>query len=514
MFTSPPKLGQDTTMFSYQDDLDDDPTNLNNSSFFNEFINDFESSPMSQHDQINFGSPAAMFAKHEPSPLPKLQPRSAVSSASPESSTQDSSSDSSGRRKRKSPSSSSPSAMFGSYPAHDTRGWAGEDMDIDRKRRTKMDPPVFKQDDSNMGILNTSMTDSFTIHSTGHSPPALVNTPVTNQWSGSTPRSIGDPEFHNIPVQVRTPASFSFGSNSRDNTPSSAMSFEGQQTPFLAMRDSPDSDNIPYASRNAFGDMSTFSTMFSSPPLQSATTGTVHPGDIGRSRYKMTISPLGHKSRVETQIPVKFTVEPMPPGVKKIHLPTETIAKAKFLAKETPKSPDTLELSAMLVCTSAMEKPENRDRALELARDGTHLQYGKEPRRSSTGDAKKSTEPDPNDPDSPTNGGPVRICDNCVSRERKRAGRKKSKKQEDEERWYDYEHDRIIMFNTQEYLDFHPPTPTKEPQYYDSTAFSPDALQVDAPMRIVCYCRHQQEKTGFQLVLELSLCEPTNCVVG
>jgi hypothetical protein len=188
----------------------------------------------------------------------------------------------------------------------------------------------------------------------------------------------------------------------------------------------------------------------------------------------------------------------MPPGIKKIHLPTETIAKAKFLAKETPKAADTLELSAMLVCTSAMEKPESKSRALSRARDGTHLLCGNPARRSSTGDAKKGVEIDPNDPDAPANGGPVRICDNCVSRERKRAGRKKAKKQDDEERWYEYEHDRIIMFNTQEYLEFHSPTAAKEAQYYDSAVFSPDAMQVDAPMRIVCYCRHQQEKIGFQ----------------
>jgi hypothetical protein len=498
MFTSPPKPAHDTTMYSYEENLDDDSSNYNQT-FFNEFINDYDSSPMPQNAQLNFGSPASIFAKKEPSPLPQLQPRSVVSSASPESSTQDSSSDSSGRRKRKSPSSSSPSAIFGSYPAHDaSRNWLGDDMDVDRKRRVKVDSPIFQHDDQNMGILNTSMTESFNIHSTGHSPPAVANTPATSKWNSSAPRSMPDSDFPTVPVRTRTPATFSFGTNSRDNTPPSALSFEQQQTPFLAMRDSPDTDNIPYASRNAFGDMSTFSSMFSSPPLQSATASTVHPGDIGRSRYQMHISPLGHKSRVETQIPIKFTLDPMPPGVKKIHLPTETIAKAKFLAKETLKSPDTLELSAMLVCTSAMEKPENKARALELARDGTHLQYGKSPRRSSAGDVKKGAEPDPNDPDSPMNGGPVRICDNCVSRERKRAGRKKSKKQEDEERWYDYEHDRIIMFNTQEYLDFHPPTPSKEAQYYDPTTFSPDALQVDAPMRIVCYCRHQQEKTGFQ----------------
>jgi hypothetical protein len=225
---------------------------------------------------------------------------------------------------------------------------------------------------------------------------------------------------------------------------------------------------------------------------------TVRPGDIGRQQIRLHVSPLGHKSRVETQIPLKLTLDPLPPHIKKLHLPTETIAKAKFLAKETPPSPDTLELSAMLVCTSSMEKPENKQHALHIAREGSHLKRGTNPRRSSTGDAKKSGELDPSDPDSPMNGGPVRICDNCVSRERKRAGRKKAKKQEDEERWHEFEHDRIVMFNTQEYLEFHPPTPAKEPQYAENVSFSPDARQIDAPMRIVCYCRHQQEKLGFQ----------------
>jgi hypothetical protein len=299
-----------------------------------------------------------------------------------------------------------------------------------------------------------------------------------------------------MPVRTRTSAKFDFGPSSRDNTPPSAL-FETNQTPsFMTMRDSPDTDNLPFPPRNNFGDMGAFSGIFSPQPMQALDASTVHPGDIGRPQVQLHVSPLGHKSRVETQIPIKLTLDPMPPSIKKMHLPTETIAKAKFLAKETPKSPDTLELSAMLVCTSAMEKPENKTRAMQIARDG--LPTGDKRRRSSTGDTKKGVEVDPDDPDSPANGGPVKICENCVSRERKRAGRKKAKKQEDEDRWYQFEHDRIIMFNTQEYLDLHPPTAAKEAQYYDPAVFSPDALQVDAPMRIVCYCRHQQEKVGFQ----------------
>ena len=278
------------------------------------------------------------------------------------------------------------------------------------------------------------------------------------------------------------------------------------------MRDSPDTDGLSFPSRAPFDMNGDFSSMFTSPPpMQPANnSSTIRPGDIGRQQIRLHVSPLGHKSRVETQIPIKLTLDPMPPGIKKLHLPTETIAKAKFLAKETAKSPDTLELSAMLVCSSAMESLENKNHALQIAREGSHLRRGANPRRSSTGDTKKGSEADPNDPDAPANGGPVRICDNCVSRERKRAGRKKAKKQEDEERWHEFEHDRIIIFNTQEHPEFHTPTPAKEPQYFETTSFSPEALQVDAPMRIVCYCRHQQEKIGFQSVPRSSLLYATN----
>src|SRR3954470_2735911 len=66
----------------------------------------------------------------------------------------------------------------------------------------------------------------------------------------------------------------------------------------------------------------------------------------------LTIHPTPLKSRVETQIPIKLTLFPMPLGINKLHLPTHTIAKPKLLAKPVPeKSPDTLELYTTLVCT-------------------------------------------------------------------------------------------------------------------------------------------------------------------
>ncbi|KAF2432200.1 hypothetical protein EJ08DRAFT_138217 [Tothia fuscella] len=501
--TPPTNPGPDANLFNF-DTLDDGPFNANegtNSAYdYNEFINaEFTSSPMSSNAQLNFGSPGPLFGlgkvEHN-SPLSQIKPRSAVSSTSPDSSTQDSSSDSSGRRKRKSPSSSSPTAMFGSHPSQPTSTWAsGDGMDADRKhRRTKQDSPVrladySRGDESN---ININGLQAFNITSASNSPPGLVEGP-NGLWDNSTAESLSD-SAPTIVVRARTPTAFTFSGSDRDNTPLSAY-FESNQTPYLAMRDSPDGDLLPFPARNNFADVNNFSSMFAPHPLAGVGSNTI---DIGSSRTRLHVSPLGHKSRVETQIPIKLTLDPIPFGIKKMHLPTETIAKSKFLAKETPRSPDTLELSAMLVCTSAMEIPENKKRALQIARD--RVVVGDKTRRSSTGDTKEELDLDPSNPDAPCNGGPVKICPNCVQREKKRAGRKKAKKQDDEERWYEFERDRIVMFNTQEYLDFHEVSPVKEAQYNDPITFSPSALQVDAPMRIVCYCRHQREKIGFQVI--------------
>lgn len=212
---------------------------------------------------------------------------------------------------------------------------------------------------------------------------------------------------------------------------------------------------------------------------------------------------LPSKSRVETQIPVKLTLHPVPPGISKIHLQTHTISKSKLVAKPTPeKSPDMLELHAMLVCTSAMQDPAKRGRA--FAQAATLLSNEKRKlRRSSSGDTTSSDD----DEDKPANGGPVHICMGCIERERKRAARKKTKNVEEEQLWQKDEAKRTIVFNTQEVKEWQEPSPPKtgenaqNPAAYGQNAQFPEtAVQVDIPMRIACYCRHQEEKIGFQCV--------------
>ncbi|KAM4060559.1 ankyrin repeat domain-containing protein [Hirsutella rhossiliensis] len=201
--------------------------------------------------------------------------------------------------------------------------------------------------------------------------------------------------------------------------------------------------------------------------------------------YELTIMPTPLKSRVETQIPIKMTLSPLPPGVTKLHLPAHTISKPKLLAKPPPeRSPDMLELFVTLVCTSAMEQPELKQQALERA---TSLPQRYLPERD-------------DEESSPQNGGDVRICPGCVTRERKRAARKKIKKPDEEKLWALDEDYRVIVFNTTEVKEWQ--------QVLDSSgrpekAASGHIMQIDAPMRIACYCRHHNEKMGFNVIFTI-----------
>lgn len=222
----------------------------------------------------------------------------------------------------------------------------------------------------------------------------------------------------------------------------------------------------------------------------------------------LTIHPTPLKSRVETQIPIKMTLFPMPPGATKLHLPTHTISKPKLLAKPTPpRSPEMLELHTMLVCTSAMQDAAKKQRAFARAAGFAPEPRKAESRRVSSGDIQSEDDDD----NKPLNGGEVNICVGCITRERKRAARKKSSKNpEEEEAWQQDEAKRIIVFNTQEVKEWQKPsTPAEaldptDPNYpgpisaAEMAPFPEGAMQVEVPMRIACYCRHQNEKLGFQ----------------
>ncbi|RFU76282.1 ankyrin repeat [Trichoderma arundinaceum] len=201
--------------------------------------------------------------------------------------------------------------------------------------------------------------------------------------------------------------------------------------------------------------------------------------------YELRILPTPLKSRVETQIPIKMVLNPLPPGITKLHLPTHTISKPKLMAKPTPdRSPDTLELFVSLVCTSAMDQPELKKRALERAVT-----------------VPQGYLPDLDDEEnSPQNGGEVRICTGCITRERKRAARKKVKKPEEDKLWSQDEERRVVVFNTQEIKEWQPINGILDTNGRPELNRHVRAMQVDAPMRIACYCRHHNEKMGFNVI--------------
>lgn len=192
----------------------------------------------------------------------------------------------------------------------------------------------------------------------------------------------------------------------------------------------------------------------------------------------LIIHPTSQKSRVETQIPIKLTLYPFPAGVKKLRLPAHAISKPKFLAKSPlSRTPEILELHTNVVCTSAMQDRNNLERAFVRARET----------RSGDGSNEALT---------PLNGGDVKICNGCIQRERKRASRKKQRKPEEDELFQKDEGKRVVVFNTSELKDW--TESSKHANSDASTSMLARSMQVELPMRIACYCRHQNEKIGFQ----------------
>ncbi|KAG0648057.1 mga2 [Hyphodiscus hymeniophilus] len=484
-----------------------------------------------------FGSPNTT-----KSPLPdraalldtKLQQSlSAPSTVSPAGSYQDSSSDSSGY-KRKSSSESSRSVLTNGDVMMaddiDMGDWKVDDMVQGTEAQSyggfdgTINPSAM---DANFGFSDKTMENDFDFESAASSPspfgigPVEMDSPEMPTIKYDTPKGKNSPMLktkfnknHNKQHSVTQSMNGLTTSGSREASPLSAMVTSQESSPSAFFNHSPSpGTGIEFVS----------GTMVSGapPPNPGWAAGfeypkpgfpTPHHGlpnpamkrpvppqsfpNMPTYKPVLTLHPTPLKSRVETQIPIKMTLFPMPMGITKLHLPTHTISKPKLLAKPSPeRSPDMLELYTTLVCTSAMQNPENRRRAFERAamQDNSEDETGSEAS-------------DEDDESKPLNGGDVKICVGCITRERKRAARKKIKKVEEEESWHKDEARRVVVFNTHEVKEWQAPTsqPPSEMTGDRPEPFIPEgALQVDAPMRIACYCRHQNEKLGFQVIFTI-----------
>lgn len=295
----------------------------------------------------------------------------------------------------------------------------------------------------------------------------LPSTTNHSPWTKNSPSSGLEETFNHITMNGDSPGNATLSPN---------MQFNANGFPF---------DN------DLSGTPSSFNKDMTSPP------STIHSGD---GNPHLTIYPTSLKSRVETQIPIKMILFPLPPNVKKLRLPTHTVSKPKFLAKpEVERSPEVYELSTSLVCTSAMQDPLRRERALARARGEDLSPYTRPSPASSSGSHNSSRDDD----EKPLNGGEVRICTGCIQRERKRASRKKQKKPDEEELFQKDEEKRVVVFNTSEIKDWVEVTKENHSSA-DGVPLPPaGAMQVELPMRIACYCRHQNEKMGFQVIFTI-----------
>ncbi|OQV07855.1 IPT/TIG domain-containing protein [Cladophialophora immunda] len=283
-------------------------------------------------------------------------------------------------------------------------------------------------------------------------------------WSKHSPSSGLEETFNHITMNGDSPGNATFSPNLQFSTAGFSFDADSSATP------------------------STFTKDISSPP------STVNSAEGSPT---LTVHPTSLKSRVETQIPIKMTLSSLPAGVKKLRLPRYTVSKPKFLAKpEVPRSSEILELHTSLVCTSAMQDKVKLQRALARAR-------GEEQgacTRSSPASPESNTSKD--DEDKPLNGGEVRICSGCIQRERKRASRKKQKKPDEEELFQRDEEKRVVVFNTNEVKEW--AEVPRESNGNEAQSASPlGGVQVELPMRIACYCRHQHEKMGFQVIFTI-----------
>ncbi|OCK79592.1 hypothetical protein K432DRAFT_405440 [Lepidopterella palustris CBS 459.81] len=481
-----------------------DPSSFTTPNFFNEtFI------PPATPETPMYVADAKSLRLHDESGMisrtqPSLKPRSVDggSSASPESSIQDSSSDSSRSRKRK----TSPIDTLGNNEwdgGQDVKNqnvaslYVEQQLDSIRAARTERD----------LDSIGTKM-ETIRAFSGPNSPTqfgsGFVDPPLEQTISPSKLQHDLNARDH---MSIPLTSGFHIGADSRDGSPSMIVSQENSPSGYGNQTPSP----IANENGSARGNWNQGSAGFSWTENHTSPVAGMSLLPFGHS----PVSPYGlgnsqnvfldvgcdiTKSRVETQINIRLTLCPLPQGVTTLHLPTNTISKAKLLATDKDKEKygdrlETLELHTMLVCASAMLKPGRMDQALRRAAGSEAI-----PKRRPSSDSNSGSEDD-NDPGHPLNGGPVRICANCINRERKRASRKRIKKQEDEETWHNLEAERVIVFNDKEYKDWEDLKLPKDGMH--TKAFPPEAKQIDVPMRIACYCRHQQEKIGFQVIFTI-----------
>jgi len=208
-------------------------------------------------------------------------------------------------------------------------------------------------------------------------------------------------------------------------------------------------------------------------------------------------------TRVETALDIRLVFTEPPAGISKLRMHVDHLTKIKQLKDAyTPLTPDTLELHVTAFLHTAMKTANNRQMAMNKA-------LTRESSRTSaeTNDYK------------PMEGSPMKICDGCVARERKRLCRSKRKPDETDEWLFKASHC-LLGFNSPTVVDWKSPSSKntaeqllrqrsstetvdggkkkKSEKKLPMPSIQAGTVGADVQMRICCYCRHQHEVTGFE----------------
>lgn len=303
--------------------------------------------------------------------------------------------------------------------------------------------------------LNMDMfdnTESFLSHNTSMDDDSTAAYFSANNSESSSPENI--PQIKSESPAASQRSSFSMPKNPSTSSSQTSIANQAEQKPVINVAEKKPSKalaNYQFGREVVLEDAPEPSDQASSTTKPDGTTPPKYMPNFNADdwkntdnvKYQIQVEDLPAKSRVETQIKVVMNFYP-PPAESIVHLPADTISKPKLQLRHTfTPIPSALTVDTIVVCESNHNKH-------------------------------------------------VNICQGCLKRERKRAFRKKVRLPVEEAHWRQDKEKRAIVFNCREVVDFGPVT------NIDVNGKSVPSRQVQLPMRMACYCRHHNEKTGFR----------------
>ena len=236
-------------------------------------------------------------------------------------------------------------------------------------------------------------------------------------------------------------------------------------------------------------------------------------------------------TRVETALEIRLELlnrENTWSHIHKIRLHRQHVTKSKNLHElmNAPMDADTLELQATAFSSVAMKVPERRLRLLAATGNLGQVLGSESPRSepgviSTTGDERVQAH----------YGEPIRMCQLCNEREKKRLQRSfndKKKKMEGSDSWLTEASQKVVVINSKPILECKRPSscitssatqlmnaisaPSGDDENDDQEdkgrkkalkkpslpPVKEGTIVVDISMRICCYCRHHKDPDGFQ----------------